>query len=238
MPFEDELPPLVDNPDPVRTQGPVQRNHPYYHFAFSSSWNNGIYFPSWPQGVYTHDPFTLYPDLVNGETLFPQDGGPLIQPPCPPHYAARPVPTVEHAMSNRVQLSRSGSQGPPLIVDQSYVRREMPVQRRHSTFDSQDSSTQHSTSGSGLLNSDSSSSPKMRMAMVPQRPYARMGGREKQRSIIFKVTGRLGIPVRDALGRNYVGLEGRDNQVFVDDVGVITLRLEVGSVADCEVFGD
>ena len=65
-----------------------------------------------------------------------------------------------------------------------------------------------------------------------------MGGREKQRSIIFKVTGRLGIPVRDALGRNYVGLEGRDNQVFVDDVGVITLRLEVGSVADCEVFGD
>ena len=141
-------------------------------------------------------------------------------------------------MSNRVQTSRSGSQGPPLIVDQSYVRREMPVQRRHSTFDSQDSSTQHSTSGSGLPNSDSSSSPKMRMAMVPQRPYARTGGREKQRSIIFKVTGRLGIPVRDAIGRNYVGLEGRDDQVFVDDAGVITLRLEVGSVDDCEVFGD
>ena len=255
---EDELFPLVDSPGPVRTQGPVQRNHPHYHFAFSSSWNNGIYdppvagislldvggftlpinnteFPPWPQGVYTHDPFTLYPDLVNGETLFSQDDGPLIQPPCPPHHAARPVSAVEHAMSNRAQLSRSGSQGPPLIVDQSYVRREMPVRRRHSTFDSQDSPTQHSTFGSVLPNSDTSFSPKMRMAMVPQRPYARTGGREKQRSIIFKVTGRLGIPARDALKRNYVGLEGRDNQVFVDEAGVITLRLEVGSVADCKV---
>ena len=258
---EDEWFPFVDSPDPVRTQGPVQRNHSHDHFAFSSSWNNGIYdppvadsslldvgeftlpinnteFPSWPQGVYTHDPFTLYPDLVHGETPFPQDSGPLIQPPFPPHYAARPVSTVEHAMSNQAQLSRSGSQGPTLIVDQNYVRREMPAWRRYSTFDSQDSSTQHSTFGSGLPNSDASFSPGMRMAVVPQRPYAKKGGREKQRSIIFKVNGRLGIPARDALGRNYVGLEGRDNQVFVDEAGVITLRLEVGSVADCEVFGD
>ena len=259
---EDELFPLVDSPGPVRTQGPVQRNHSHDHFAFSSSWNNGIYdplaadsslldvggftlpingteFPSWPQGVYTHDPPTPYPDLVNGETLFLQDGRPLIQPSCPQHYAARPVSTVEHAMSNRAQLPRSGSQGPPLIIEgQSYVRREIPVRRRHSTFDSQDSLTQHSTFGTGLPNIDTSFSPKMRMAMVPQRPYARTGGREKQRSIIFKVTGHLGIPARDALGRNYVGLEGRDNQVFVDEAGVITLRLEVGSVADCEVVGD
>ena len=257
---EDESFPLVDSPGPVHTQGPVQRNHSPDHFAFLSSWNNRIYdppvadsslldvggftlpingieFPSWPQGVYTHDPPTPYPD-VNGEMLFSQDGRTLIQPSFPQHYAARPVSTVEHAMSNRAQLLRSGSQGPPLIVEgQSYVRREMPV-RRHSTFDSQDSSTQHSTFGSGLPDSDTSFSPEMRMAMVPQRPYAMTGGREKQRSIIFKVTGRLGIPVRDALRRNYAGLEGRDNLVFVDEAGVITLRLEAGSVADCEVVGD
>jgi len=247
-------------PDPIRTQGPVQRDPSHVHFTFASSWNNGIFnpsaadislldvggftppintgSPSEPQGVYTHDSFTLYPNPVSGEAIFPQDGGPLMQPPCPPYYAARLVPTAEHAMSDQSQLP-SGTQGPPLIVDQNYVRRGVLAQWRYSTFDfSQDSFTQHSTSGSGLPISDTSFSPNIWMAMVPQRPYARTGGREKHRSIIFKVNGRSGIPARDAIGKIYVGLEGRDDQVFVDEAAVITLRLEVSSVVDCEVLGN
>lgn len=154
---EHEWYPLVVNPDPVRTQGPVQRDSSHVHFTFASSWNNGIYnpsaadsslldvggftppintgSPSGPQGVYAHDSFTLYPNPVSREAIFPQDGGPLMQPPCPPYYAARLVPTAEHAMSDQSQSSGSGTQGPPLIVGQNYVRCEMLVPWRYSTFD-------------------------------------------------------------------------------------------------------
>ena len=68
--------------------------------------------------------------------------------------------------------------------------------------------------------------------MVPQRPYARPGDREQRNSIIFKVNGHLGIPVLDAIGKIYAGLEGRDDRVFVNEPGVMTLRIEVRSIAD------
>jgi len=74
------------------------------------------------------------------------------------------------------------------------------------------------------------------MYLVPQRPYSKAGDRWKHKSIIFNVNGCLGIPARDAIGRIYAGLEGRDDQVLVDKRSVMMLRLEVCSVADCEVF--
>lgn len=64
------------------------------------------------------------------------------------------------------------------------------------------------------------------MTVVPQRSYARKGDRERQESIIFKVNGRIGIRARDAIGRIYGGLEGRDDQVFVDKCSVLMLRIE------------
>ncbi|KAF9644047.1 hypothetical protein BDM02DRAFT_1236542 [Thelephora ganbajun] len=163
---------------------------------------------TWPQRVYTHHTFTSYPNSVSERTIFSRDGRPLIQPRYPPHCAGRVVSTVEYAQPNHFQLSRSGSQGPPLIANQNYNSLE-----------------QHSISERGL-HSSGTSSPEMRMTMVPQRSYARAGDREKHESIIFKVNGRSGIPARDAIKKIYAGLEGRDDQVFVGKSSVIMLRLE------------
>lgn len=74
------------------------------------------------------------------------------------------------------------------------------------------------------------------MTIVPQRPYGRKKRNDKQESIIFKVNGRLGITAQEAINQNYVGLEGRDNQVFVDKSSVFMLRLEVRSVVVYGVF--
>ena len=76
------------------------------------------------------------------------------------------------------------------------------------------------------------------MTMVPQRLYARTGDREKHKSIDFKVNARRGILARDAIEKIYVGLEGRDDQVFVDKPSVMMLRLEVRSIANCDIFDD
>lgn len=157
--------PFVDSPDLVRTQGRAQRNIPHVLLASVSPWNNGICDPPasdsslpsfggltppadtefslWPQGVYAYEFFTSHPNLVSGGTIFPQDGAPLIQLPYPPYCAAYPIPTVEHTQSNQPPLS-SGSRGPPLIVNQDYVRCETLARwgclnlislriRRHST---------------------------------------------------------------------------------------------------------
>ncbi|KAF9643161.1 hypothetical protein BDM02DRAFT_3104782 [Thelephora ganbajun] len=64
------------------------------------------------------------------------------------------------------------------------------------------------------------------MTVVPQRLYARTGDRKKHESIAFKVNGRLGIPIRDAIKKIYAGLEGRDDPVLVEQSSVIQLRLE------------
>lgn len=63
-----------------------------------------------------------------------------------------------------------------------------------------------------------------------------MGDRDQHNTIYFKVNGCLGIPVRDAIGKIYAGLEGRDDRVFVDKASVMMLRLEVRPSPDCEVF--
>ena len=93
--------------------------------------------------------------------------------------------------------------------------------------------TQHSPPGSGC---NPPLSPRIYITDVPQRPYARRGEHEQQESIIFKVSGRLGISVRDAIAKVYVGLEGRDDQVFVNKCNVLMLRLEVCSFANCAIF--
>ena len=98
----------------------------------------------------------------------------------------------------------------------------------------QNSLIQHSTFEGGPHNSDLSSSSGRQMTVVPQRSYAKPGDRE-QGPIIFKVYDEFGIPARDAIERIYAGLEGRDDRVPVDKT-VMMLRLEVRSIADCEVL--
>ena len=154
---EHEWHPPVDNPDPVRTPGPVQRDPshgltsvPYLDSIYNLSVPDGplpnvggitplanTEFLSWSQGVYARDSFTsyrnpVYPNPVSGETVFPQNRGPLIQS---SYYAARPVFTVEHPQSNRFQLSSSGSQESPLIINPNYVRSEISARWRCLTFD-------------------------------------------------------------------------------------------------------
>ena len=65
------------------------------------------------------------------------------------------------------------------------------------------------------------------MTVIPQRSYLRKGDHEGQESIMFKVNGCLGIPIENAIGRLYAGLEGRDDQVFVGKCSILVLRLEV-----------
>lgn len=96
---------------------------------------------------------------------------------------------------------------------------------------------QHLTSRSRQWDGDSSFPPERWITPVPQRRYGRKRDNKIQDSIDFKVNGRSGITVQDAIRKTYAGLEGRDNQVLVDKSSVITLRLEVRSVL-CEVFFD
>ena len=258
---EHEICPRMDNPDLDRTPDPVQSD-PSNGLASMTFWGGSIYDPPvpvgplptiggiasltntefllWPQGVSARDSFTSYPNSVSEERIFPQNSGPLIQPSYSPNCAARPVSTtLEHSKSNHFHLSRSGSQGPPLIINSNYVRCEMSAQWRCLEFDfSQDSLAQYSTFMSVPHDSDSTFSPKVQMTVVPQRSYARTGDREKHKSISFMVNGRLGIPARDAIEKIYAGLDGRDDQVFVDKPSVMMLRLEVRSIADCEIFND
>jgi hypothetical protein len=147
---------LVDSPDPVRTQGFVQRESPHDHPASVSSWNNGIYvygppavdksptsfgeltsptddgLSSWPQSVNAHGPFTSRPNLVSGGESFPQGGGPLMLP-YSPYYAARSAPAIEPSHSNQPRLS-SGSQGQSLISNPNYVRSEISAPWQYLTF--------------------------------------------------------------------------------------------------------
>ena len=246
---------IVENPNPIHSPGSVQMGPPHDFAASASSWESEIYNPpaadglvphvggfpppidteyqSWALGVYTHD---SHPNHVSREGIFPQNGGPLIQP----GYQSDSVGlvfTTEHPQSNDTQLSRSGSQGASLIVSGDYVRSETLARWLCSTLDiSQNSITQHSTHGGGSHDIDLHPSLGRRMSLVPQRKYARTGDRDQYNSIYFKVNGRSGISVRDAIGKIYAGLEGRDNRVFVDKPSVIMLRLEVRPISDCEVF--
>lgn len=145
--------PPVEYPDPALTSSPVQPDPSYGFVASGLPWDIGVRNPSaagsllpnvggspppiniqilsWPHGVLAWDPFTSYPNSVSGETTFPQNNGPLIQSHHPPHYAGRLGPPVEYPLLNHIQLSRSGSQGPPL----NNVRGEMSTRWRCLTLD-------------------------------------------------------------------------------------------------------
>ena len=232
--------------------GPIQWDPSHGSFAFVSP-NNGIYdpqvadssllylhshpplddteFPSWSQSVYTPDLLTSHLNPVSGETDFSQDSGPLAHPPYALHYTSRVISAVGQLQSDRIRLSRSESPEPPLIIDQNPVRYEMSARWRYLTLDIlQNSMTQHSVPGSGLHNSSLSSYSGGQVIMVPQRPYAK----RVYESLVFKVNGCPGIPARHAIDKIYTGLDGRDDPVFVDKADVMTLRLEVRSIADCE----
>lgn len=76
------------------------------------------------------------------------------------------------------------------------------------------------------------------MTVIPQRSYPRKGDHKGQESIIFKVNGRSGISIENAIGRLYAGLEGRDDQVFVGKCSVLMLRLEVRPALIVRFFFD
>jgi len=237
----------VENSDPIHSPGSVQTDPPHdFVVASPSSWERDIYNPpaadglvshiggfpppintehqSWPQGVYTHDSHLNH---VSGEAIFPQSGGPLIQPGYQSHSVGL-VSTTEHPQSNHLQLSRSGSQGASLITSGDYVRPETLARWLCSTLNiSQNSMAQHSMYGGGSHDIYFPPSLERHMTLVPQRQYARTGDRDQHNSIYFKANGRSGIPARDAIGKIYAGLDGRDDRVFVDKASVMMLRLEV-----------
>jgi hypothetical protein len=67
---------------------------------------------------------------------------------------------------------------------------------------------------------------------VPQREYERqrtdpLSVVDLQELILFKVNGRCGYPLRDALEKRYTGLAGRDDRMFVDFKSSISIRVEV-----------
>ena len=71
-----------------------------------------------------------------------------------------------------------------------------------------------------------------RGACIPQRQYDRprtdpLTEQELQETILFSVNGVCGYPLRDALKKQYTGLDKRDEKVFVNCKSSISIRLEV-----------
>jgi len=69
-------------------------------------------------------------------------------------------------------------------------------------------------------------------ACIPQREYKRqrthaLSLSDLQETIVFSVNGKCGYPLVDALRKQYRGLDGRDDKMFVDFKSSISLRLEV-----------
>ena len=69
-------------------------------------------------------------------------------------------------------------------------------------------------------------------ACIPQREYERQGTHplsqcDLQEMILFSVNGKCGYPLVGALRKQYRGLDGRDDKMFVDFKSSISLRLEV-----------
>lgn len=71
---------------------------------------------------------------------------------------------------------------------------------------------------------------------VPQREYERqrtdpLSLMELQELIPFRVNGKCGYPLRDALEKRYTNLAGRDDRMFVDFKSSISIRLEVSLIS-------
>lgn len=69
-------------------------------------------------------------------------------------------------------------------------------------------------------------------ACIPQREYRRKRTDptprdQLQEMIVFKVNGKCGYPLIDALRGCYTGLDGRDDRMFVGSKSSISMRLEV-----------
>ena len=234
---------LVENPDPIHTPGSVQM-HPPHDLLVATA-------PSRENDIQNHpaaDAFVSYigafqppigiehsllrdshPKRVGGEGVSPQSGGSLIQPVYQSHSASL-VPTVEHPQTDHVQLSRSGFQGVSLTNSGGWVRSWKLAWLLCLALDvfqlplGQVSTLPPSQGGC--------------VVVVPQRMYARAGKHDQHNSIYFRVNGRLGIPARDAIGKVYAGLEGRNDRVFVHEPSCMMLRLEVCPISDRGFFDD
>jgi hypothetical protein len=71
-----------------------------------------------------------------------------------------------------------------------------------------------------------------RRACIPQREYDRqrtdpITDEELQEMILFKVGGRCGYPLGNALRKLYTGLDGRDDKVLTGFKSSISIRVEV-----------
>ena len=71
-------------------------------------------------------------------------------------------------------------------------------------------------------------------ACIPQREYDRprtdpLSQHELAETILFRVNGKCGYPLGDALRKRYRGLDGRDDKMFADSKTSISLRIEVRS---------
>ena len=72
-------------------------------------------------------------------------------------------------------------------------------------------------------------------ACIPQRKYERqkadpLSSSDLQEMILFKVNGKCGYPLKDAMKKQYTGLDGRDDSMFVDFNSFISIRVEVRPV--------
>ena len=70
------------------------------------------------------------------------------------------------------------------------------------------------------------------VACIPQREYERprtdpLSAGELQEIIPFSVNGTCGYPLNDALKKQYTGLDGRDDKMFINCKSSISIRLEV-----------
>jgi hypothetical protein len=69
-------------------------------------------------------------------------------------------------------------------------------------------------------------------ACIPQREYDRprsdpLSQGDLQEKILFRVNGKCGYPLKDALGKRYTGLDGRDDKMLIDCKSSVSIRLEV-----------
>ena len=70
-------------------------------------------------------------------------------------------------------------------------------------------------------------------ACIPQREYYRQLPNPPftNEVILFSVNGKCGYPLGEALEKQYTGLDGSDDKMFVDSGSSISMRLEVGPIA-------
>jgi hypothetical protein len=76
---------------------------------------------------------------------------------------------------------------------------------------------------------------------IPQRKYERqrsdpLDPQELEELIRFSVNGRCGYPLEDALKKQYTGLDGKDDEMFVDCKSSIALRLEVRTATSARSY--